>query len=526
MTARPHPARPHHVRSRQPRSHRWRARFGVTLTAAVVLAGCGSADQGVTTGRSVDQATGATVPLTPDTPNTPDTPDTTNPDNPLEPTQDTTPPPTGEGIIDFGDAKTPQPYDNFLNAAFADITDFWAENYPVLYGEPFEPVAGIYAHYPERGDLPEDCGRPLLYSDVEMNAFYAFCGDIIVYDDAQLLPELVEKLGAAAVGVVAAHEYAHAVQLRSGFFDVDRPTVDGEQMADCFAGAWAAHVALGESDTLSFDDNDVKAGIVAMIEVRDPPGIDVAADPNGHGSAFDRVGAFQDGFINGVARCADFVNNPNPRIDLVFTEADFETGGDLSITEMLDELPLALDTFWEPTLAGSNIAFTAPTLQAFDPAAGAPSCEGLPIEQLVVDATFCPSTNTIVYDQTFVAELWDLFGDLSFSYPIAVAYSDAVQVALQSSLAGEPRELLNDCLVGAWIVDIVPVVNVDGTSGPRNPNQSILLSAGDLDEVVLTAVALGDEASASNVRGTAFEKIDAFRAGVQRGLPGCQDRIG
>jgi len=101
-----------------------------------------------------------------------------------------------------------------------------------------------------------------------------------------------------------------------------------------------------------------------------------------------------------------------------------------------------------------------------------------------------------------------------------------VQVALQSSLAGEPRELLNDCLVGAWIVDIVPVVNADGTSGPRNPNQAILLSAGDLDEIVKTAVALGDEASASNVRGTAFEKIDAFRSGVQRGLPGCQDRIG
>ena len=50
------------------------------------------------------------------------------------------------GIIDFGDAKTPRPYDNFLNAAFADITDWWAENYPVVYGDAFVPVEAIYAH--------------------------------------------------------------------------------------------------------------------------------------------------------------------------------------------------------------------------------------------------------------------------------------------------------------------------------------------------------------------------------------------
>ena len=497
------------------------------FACALVISACGNTDQGVSARRSEGQSI-ATVPEVPTESTGPETTPTTAPDGPLEPTEDTTPPPVDGGIIDFGDSKPPQPYDNFLNAAFADITDWWTENYPVVYGAPFEPVSRIYAHYPERGDLPDSCDGPIDYLAVEQNAFYTTCGDIIVYDDAQLLPDLVERLGAAAVGVVAAHEYGHAIQARAGVFDLDLPTVDTEQQADCFAGAWAAHVALGESDTLTFDDNDVKGGIIAMIEVRDPPGIDVVADPSGHGSGFDRVGAFQEGFINGLARCADFIQNPNPRIDLVFTEDDFETGGNLPYAEILEALPIALDTFWKPTLDGSSIAFTPPTFVAFDPNGAAPACDGQTIDQLTNDATYCAENNTIVYDDAFVQDLYARFGDLSFGYPLASAYSDAVQVALQSSLAGEPRELLNDCLVGAWIVDIVPTgeFTAEGRPIARNPNQEILLSAGDLDEAVITAVALGDEASTTDVVGTAFEKIDAFRAGVLGGLPSCQNRIG
>jgi predicted metalloprotease len=506
------------------RSCRRRAWAGVALASLLVVTACGTADQGVTARRS-DQPVTVAVPVDTTTPDAP--PPDTSPDNPLEPTEDTTPPPSDGGIIDFGDSKTPRSYDNFLNAAFADVTEWWAENYPIVYGEPFEPVQAIYAHYPGRGDLPVSCDGGVSYPEVEGNAFYTTCGDIIVYDDDFLLPDLVDRLGAAAVGVVAAHEYGHAIQARAGIFDLGLATVLTEQQADCFAGAWAAHVALGESDRLTFDDQDVKGGIIAMIEVRDPPGTDAAADPSGHGSGFDRVGAFQEGFINGLARCADFIANPNPRIDLVFLDQeDADSGGNMKYAEILAALPLALDTFWIPTLQGSNIAFTSPTLVAFDRNGAAPPCDGQTIDQLQLNATYCASNNSIVYDEAFVGDLYDRFGDLSFGYPIASAYSDAVQVALQSGLAGEPRALLNDCLVGAWIVDIVPVVNADNTIGPRNPNQEILLSAGDLDEAIITAVALGDEATNTNVIGSAFEKIDSFRAGALGGLSACQNRIG
>ena len=502
---------------------------GAAIASAVLVAACGSADQGVTARRadeptsSVPDDTDATVPDTA----VPDTTPATDPDSPLEPTDDTVAPPLGPPIVDFGDAKTPRPYDDFINAAFQDLTEYWAENFPVVYGQAFEPVAAIYAHYPERGALPESCEGGVPYDAVEGNAFYTSCGDIIVYDDALLLPDFVERLGAAAVGVVAAHEYAHAIQQRAGVFDLGLLTVDTEQQADCFAGAWAAHVALGGSDYLTFDDQDVKGGLIAMIEIRDPVGSDVS-DPSGHGTAFDRVGAFQQGFINGAQRCADFVNDPNPRIDLTFTEEDFATGGNLPYEDIVQLLPPALELFWKPTLDGSGVAFTPPTFVPFDPEAGAPACDGQGAEQLVNDATFCVGTNSIVFDERFVQDLYVRLGDLSFAYPLAVAYSDAVQVALGFSLTGEPRELLNDCLVGAWIIDIVPSGQVTETGFPipNNPNQEIVLSAGDLDEAVITAVALGDEATNTNVRGTAFEKIDAFRAGVLGGLQACQGRLG
>lgn len=488
---------------------------------ALVTLGCG-AEPLVTSTRSTPNS--SPTGTTPDA--TPVAGTATDGTSPLEPTDDTTPPPAdGQGVIDFGDAKSPQTYDNFLNAAFADIERFWADNYESVYGEPFEPVQGIYAMYPERTDLPEGCDGPVQYADVEGNALYTSCGDIIVYDDAVLLPDLVEKLGDAAVGVVAAHEFGHAIQVRAGVLGLGLPTIDTEQQADCFAGAWAAHVAAGESDTLRFDDRDVKAGIIAMIEVRDPPGIDVTTGPSGHGSAFDRVGAFQEGFLQGITRCVDFIDNPNPRVDLVFLgQQDAASGGNMAYADITAALPKSLDTFWVPTLAASNVVFTPPTLSPFD-RSSVPACDGRPDDDLIDDATFCADSNTIVYDESLARELYQRLGDISFGYPIAAAYSDAVQVALQSALTGEQRALLNDCLVGAWTRDIIPAVQADGNISAANPNQEILLSAGDLDEAVSTAVALGDEASDTDRNGTAFDKIDAFRAGVLGGVPACQERI-
>ena len=62
---------------------------------------------------------------------------------------------------------------------------------------------------------------------------------------------------------------------------------------------------------MPFTDADIELGMIALVEVRDPVGTDVL-EPGGHGSAFDRIGAFQEGFYYGVGACADLIDHPLP----------------------------------------------------------------------------------------------------------------------------------------------------------------------------------------------------------------------
>ena len=207
--------------------------------------------------------------------------------------------------LDVGDAKPARDYDEFVRLALNDIERWWSQEYPATYGERYEPLAGgVYAAYPERtAPIPGcDTDTPTEYRDIaQYSAFYCKNGDFMVYDDGPngVLAGLAGEFGESILGVVFAHEFGHAIQARAGTLDRDLPTIVSEQQADCFAGAWVAHVRNGGAEGLTFTDDDVRSGLVAMITVRDPIGID-QNDPGGHGSAFDRVGAFQTGFLSGA----------------------------------------------------------------------------------------------------------------------------------------------------------------------------------------------------------------------------------
>ncbi len=92
-----------------------------------------------------------------------------------------------------------------------------------------------------------------------------------------------------------AHEWGHAIQDQAG---VVGPTIAMEQQADCFAGAWVGHVADGGAPLLHLRQDNLDTGLAGFLTFRDPPGSDPTAD-DAHGSAFDRVGAFQEGYDNG-----------------------------------------------------------------------------------------------------------------------------------------------------------------------------------------------------------------------------------
>ena len=495
---------------------RWTA--SAAAIGLLAIAGCTVKDPGVQATRSRQNDSGGLLGGN-------NTNDTT-----VDSTVDTTPIPVQEGIINFGANHHDNGYDGYLTAAFSDIEAFWAAQFPAVYGSAFTPLSGgIYAAYPDRTEPIPGCGTPeTSYLDVEGNAFYCTDGDFMAYDDAELLPQLVDQLGQSAVAVVLAHEFGHAIQSRA--HEVNQPTILKEQQADCFAGAWAAHVARGESDVINFTDQDISGGLIAMIEVRDPVELGGQIDSSSHGTGFDRVGAFQDGFLGGAARCKTFFTEgrENQLINIAFDPQD-ANNGNLPLVDpnpsptdgpadVVTLLPKDLDRYWTVQLAASNLTLTSPTLTLFSPDGTLPTCDGIDSSQFAKNVVYCAASNTIFVDQdwasTSIAD--PLLGDMSIGYLISQGYSENVQGLLGSTLADEPRALLDDCLTGAWIRDDLP---------PQPKGRPLYLSAGDLDEAIVTAIIHGDKTSDTNINGSAFEKVDAFRSGVLGGMKSCQDRI-
>ena len=439
-----------------------------------------------------------------------------------------------DDVIDAGADKPVRNHDEFVAVAFTDIERWWADVYPQVYGDTFEPLAGgIYAGYPERTDEIPGCGEPTTtYGDLQLFvAFYCNVGDFMAYDDGDgadsLLTPLADAYGSAVMGVVLAHEFGHAIQERIGALDQPYATIITEQQADCFAGAWTGQAYRGESPLLRLGDTDVRAGLLAMLEVRDPVGVDQFS-PGGHGSAFDRVGAFQVGFLDGPSRCAELLDDPLPLMPNQFQQlSDLERGGNASYDCSDDPSPdcrpapefLAedLNDYWAVADQGNWTPFSVEATSDLSTV----SCDGA--EALSPYVVVCPTDRSVVYDEPAVRGLYDEFGDFTLGYLYGTAAGEFQQLDDGSTLQGEARALLNDCYAGAWVRDITPddlgrtTRNQVDSDGDGVPDSTVVTSPGDLDEAIQMVILLGDTGADVNRVGTAFEKIEAFRTGVLTG---------
>jgi predicted metalloprotease len=455
-------------------------------------------------------------------------PATTGPVTTLSPGVDISDP------VDVGDAKPERFYDAYLGAALTDIDAWWEEQYPLLYGEPWEPLeGGVFAGYPERTDPIPGCGpvSETSYQEItDFGAFYCPQGDFMAYDDGELgvIYQLAEEFSPSVVAVVMAHEYGHAIQQRTGDLDRDIPTIYSEQQADCFSGAWARHVWNGETPGLAFGDSDIRTGLIALVAVADPIGTSVM-EPGGHGSAFDRIGAFQEGFLGGPANCTDLIDKPLPLLPNEFAEVGGQeelTQGDApfgwSDDQIMELLLTDLNFYWPASLTAEG-AGTAPALTiraASDPLTD--HC-GDPQGMSATGVVFCPETNEVIVDEVESRVLYDDFGDFAVGYLVGVAWAEGVQDALGSQLQGESRALASDCLVGAWVASAMRGFD-PGTGETYNTfgqSREMTISPGDLDEAVQTVLRIGDLGLTDNLEGSAFEKIAAIRRGVINGLPTC-----
>ncbi len=497
----------------------------VAVVLAAVCAGC-TANVSVTATRSDAGDTPMTAPPVsanlPDDPGTLTTepsPGTSTPDTPNIPVS------IDPDAINFGPNKPERNYDDFLLASLSDLNEWWAVVYPEVYSEAWEPLQGeVYAAYPERPDDLPGCGEPrTTYDEVrDFAAFYCGLGDFIIYDDGDrgLLAGLADNFGAGTIGIVLAHEFGHAIQQRSGVLSRNLPTVTTEQQADCFAGAWAGRAARGEG-LVKFSDADVRAGLIAMLEVRDPVGIDQFT-PGGHGSGFDRVGAFQTGFVQGPQRCADIIDNPLPLMPNQFTSAqDQENEGNAPFgygdLELLGFIVSDLNLYWEND-AGID-GFEPLELVSVQDVSQA-DCANLS-PGLDTAVALCPSTGTVYINEPAALDFYNdpSFGDFSIGYLLGLAWAEAAQATAGSTLTGEERQLANDCLTGAWVQTVIPVGGE--FPQPRAAGRTSLVSPGDLDEAIRTAIVIGDLGAADDVLGSPFEKIDAFRDGVIGGTEPC-----
>ncbi|MGH9136232.1 MAG: neutral zinc metallopeptidase [Acidimicrobiales bacterium] len=423
--------------------------------------------------------------------------------------------------LEFPDVADDNRDDAIVEVAIAEIERFWGDELPAVYDEEFEPVDDVIAYGPNRDEVP--CGNPPPdYDDIAGNAFYCPFDDLIAYDTDNLTDDLIEEFGPFSLVIVMAHEYGHAIQDEVGFGG--ERTIEFEQQADCFAGAFTRFVTEGNAQQMTAPLTDLDQSVAGFVSFRDELGISVD-DFGAHGSAFDRVGAFQDGFRNGASRCAAYEDDPPPLPDLPLDQGDpgggtapFGPGErgdifDISFT-FLEEfwelaLPQHFDQEWEP--------YAPDRIEEFDSdnAGSEPDCPDVAEEDMAGSAFYCSDEDFVAYDLQLMEDLYDDIGDFAVSSVIARQYSVGVQDQLGIRERSLESSLQADCFTGAWAAqvaaDTLSVVVDDDEAG---------MSARDLDEAVV-AFLLQDEAEGTDDTGSPFERVAAFRDGFVDGLPSC-----
>ncbi|WP_029117714.1 neutral zinc metallopeptidase [Mycobacterium sp. URHB0044] len=401
-------------------------------------------------------------------------------------------------------------------SSVSDIEEFWETAYPETFDGEFTPVKKVISWDAEGFD-GEFCGGDT-YGLV--NAGYCFDDNTIGWDRGELLPSLRKANGDMAVTMVLAHEYGHSVQHQAGLAKESTPTLVSEQQADCLAGVYMRWVAEGNSPRFTLSTGDgLNNLLAAMIAFRDPllNQSDPEVGEDEHGSAFERVSAFQFGFTDGASSCAaiDTKEIEQRRGDLPVLLPDDQTG----------ELPVTEESV-RSIVDAMGILFTPakPPALTFE----AKQCADARVTPPVA---YCPSTNTIIVDLPALAEVGTpsddedpgglVTGD-NTAYSILVSrYMQALQherggVKLDNAEAA----LRTACLTGVATVKMTKdVTTPDGST--------IALTAGDVDEAVSGILVNGLVASDVNGESvpSGFSRIDAFRVGVLGDQERCFKRF-
>ena len=408
--------------------------------------------------------------------------------------------------------------DQLAAQSVSDLEAFWTTSFPNTFDGDFEPVKSLLSWDPGqlRGTFCNS--RTFLL----INAAYCYLDNTIGWDRRLLLPALRSTYGDLAITMVLAHEYGHAIA-RTARITKRRqtPTLVAEQQADCLAGVYLRWVAHGDSPRFTLSTGDgLNSVLAAMLALRDPllnPGETVG--DNEHGSAFERISAFQFGFTDGAGSCKsiDAKEIEQRRGELPVQLQQDETG-EVPVTE--ESVRMIVDAM--------TITFTPakPPQLTFGTEA-ASSCAGA---RPSPPASYCPASNTITVDLPALQamgtpnkdqKLATLSGDNTAYSVLMSRYLQAVQIEHGGLvLDNAAASLRTACLTG--------VATTKLSQGVATSNGStIALTAGDLDEAV--AGLLTNGLAAGDVNGESvpagFSRIDAYRTGVLGDFDRCLQRF-
>jgi predicted metalloprotease len=393
--------------------------------------------------------------------------------------------------------------------SIADLQAYWTDEYPNLYGKKYKPVkGGLFASTPDSTAGPE-CANS--YSDVQGNAFYCKLDDSVAWDAKELLPDLQKKYGDFVIPVVLAHEWGHAVQQRSGFFSANKLTVSSELQSDCFAGAFSKHAQKTKEFKVTAADLD--SALAGFLDLRDTPGTS-SQDASAHGSGFDRVTAFQDGFDSGLKKCKSYEDGKPVVLELPFNdEGDAARGGDADYDTIVNKVPYDIEDYWTqvfPKISNGKAWAPLKDYVPFDPS-NAPTCGG--------DSTadfslfYCVPEDYIGFDNvTTMPDVYRQGGDYAVTTLLATQWGLAVLARLDDKSDAKVSTLRGDCFAGAYTASVA--------RHDRAKTSSFTLSPGDLDEGIKALLVFRGDGDV-NRQGAGYGRVEAFRKGVFDGVAPC-----
>ena len=425
-----------------------------------------------------------------------------------------------DGDVKVGKDKFgPKDDDKIITTAIDDVTSFWVDAFPRLYpNEKFAPLSGGEFPYGPT-DPPPECGGPgkSSYEDVAGNAFYCPPGDFVAWDTDNLTNNLLEEFGPFTLAIVVAHEMGHKVQGDHGILDGRFITFVTEQQADCFAGAWTKGAIEGGSEKFKVELSDLDNALGGFLQIRDPVGTDAIKDESAHGSAFQRINAFEDGLKEGADRCKGYEDGAINFVPEVFEPGspDEASNGNLPFAQVEPLVIANLEGFWTRAFQDINKTWTTAKTNPFDPEKGVSCGDNTAQGDDAVGIVFyCQGDDTLNWDEVnLMPAVNEQIGDLAQSILIANLYSERAQKLAELETGSLDASLQADCFTGVW----VGTTATDEINKILPEDAQLSLSPGDLDEAVSAFIQFGDEASdvqsGQSTGGTAFQHLDAFRAG-------------